>query len=229
VSNHTTHDPGNIFLFRPPNPTIPSFIIVGNGSILIVTSVGDTVLPRPFYLNNVLDTPNIIKNLLSIHQFTTDNWYSMEFDPFGRSVKDLATWNVITRCNSLGPLYTIYLPTTRAPQMSTYYALIDAGAPISLSHHHLSHPGPVALLKLSTSSMVICNKPRHVPVCHACRLGRHTRLSFHRPSSNATQCFHFIHCDLWTSHIISILGSKYYLIILDDFLHYSDFSFVSKV
>jgi hypothetical protein len=27
--------------------------------------------------------PNIVKSLLSIHRFTTDNWCSMEFDPFG--------------------------------------------------------------------------------------------------------------------------------------------------
>jgi hypothetical protein len=30
-------------------------------------------LPGPFYLNNVLVTPNIIKNLLSIRRFTTNN------------------------------------------------------------------------------------------------------------------------------------------------------------
>jgi hypothetical protein len=71
--NHTTLDTSNISLFRPPNPAIPSFIIVGNGSVLPVTLVGDTILPRPFYLNNVLIIPDIIKNLISIHQFTTTN------------------------------------------------------------------------------------------------------------------------------------------------------------
>jgi hypothetical protein len=37
VSNHTTPDPDNISLFRPPHPTIASSIVVGNGSILSVT------------------------------------------------------------------------------------------------------------------------------------------------------------------------------------------------
>jgi hypothetical protein len=60
ASNHTTPDPGNISLFRPPNPAI----IVGNRSILHVTSVGDTVLLRPFYLNNVLVTPDILRTFL---------------------------------------------------------------------------------------------------------------------------------------------------------------------
>jgi hypothetical protein len=68
-----------------------------------------------FYLNNVLVTPDIIQNLLSVHRFTTDNWYSMEFDPFGLSVKDLSTRNVITRCDSSGPLYTMRLPSHSTP------------------------------------------------------------------------------------------------------------------
>jgi hypothetical protein len=52
---------------------MPSSIIVGNGSVLPVTSVGDTVLPGPFYLNNILVAPDIIQNLLFVHEFTTNN------------------------------------------------------------------------------------------------------------------------------------------------------------
>jgi hypothetical protein len=115
ASFHTTPDLGNITLFQPPNPVIPSSIIVGNKSVLLVASVGDTILPSPFYLNNILVTPNIIKNLLSVHQFTSDNWCSMEFDPFDISMKDLATKNVITKCNSSEPLYTVHLHSTHAP------------------------------------------------------------------------------------------------------------------
>jgi hypothetical protein len=32
--------------------------------------------------------------------------------------------------------------------------------------------------------------------------------------------FDLIHLDLWTSPIVSVSGSKYYLVILDDFTHY---------
>jgi hypothetical protein len=32
--------------------------------------------------------------------------------------------------------------------------------------------------------------------------------------------FNLIHCDLWTSLIVSISGYKYYLVILDDHSHY---------
>jgi hypothetical protein len=112
ASDHTTSDVGNLSSVRPSTSTDPSSIVVGNGSALPVTSVGDSALPGLFYLNNVLVTPDIIQNLLSVHRFTTDNWCSMEFDSFGLSVKDLSMQNVITRCNSLRPLYTMRLPLT---------------------------------------------------------------------------------------------------------------------
>lgn len=91
ASNHMTPYAGNISLFLPPNSAIPSSIVVGNESILPVTSVGDTVLPDPFYVNSVLVTFEIIKNLLSVRQFTIDNRCSMKFNYFGLFVKDLAT------------------------------------------------------------------------------------------------------------------------------------------
>jgi hypothetical protein len=69
----------------------PTSIVIGNGSTLPITSVGASVLPGPFYLNDVLVAPHITHNLLSIHWFTTDNSCSIEFDPSGFSVKDLAT------------------------------------------------------------------------------------------------------------------------------------------
>jgi hypothetical protein len=83
----------------------------------------------------------------------------MEFDPFVLTVKDIATRNVISRCNSSRLLYTIHLPTTRAPQTSTYYTLTVVAAPTLLCHRHLGHPGPDAPSKLSTSSAIMCNKP----------------------------------------------------------------------
>jgi hypothetical protein len=125
ASNHTISDAGNLTSVHPPTSTDPSSIIVSNRSALPVTSVENSALPDPFYLNNVLVTHDIIQNLLSDHCFTTDNWCSMEFHPFGLFVKDLSTWNVITRCNSLVPLYMMHLPSLPAPSS-------DVSAPSAL-------------------------------------------------------------------------------------------------
>ena len=72
-----------------PSSSFPSSIIVGNGATLPVVGTGFSIFPGPFRLNNVLIAPDIIKNLLSVRKFTTDNSVSVEFDPLGVSVKDL--------------------------------------------------------------------------------------------------------------------------------------------
>lgn len=67
-----------------------------------------------------------------------------------------------------------------------------------------------------------CNKSVHMSsVCEACQLGRQPRLSFSHSNSFTTAPFQLIHCDLWTSPVPSFSGYKYYLIVLDDFSHYS--------
>jgi hypothetical protein len=91
ASHHTTPSADNIFKPHPLNSSNPSSIIVGNDSSFPITSVGDSVLSGPFYLNNILLAPDIIQSFLSVHRFTTDNWCSMKFDPFGLSVKNITT------------------------------------------------------------------------------------------------------------------------------------------
>jgi hypothetical protein len=157
-------------------------------------------------------SPNIIKNLISIRHFTTDNNCSIEFDLFGLSVKDLQTRNVIGRCNSSSDLYPFYPLTTST---SAFIA-----APTSLCHRRLGHLGHEALSKLISSSVISCNKDDLHHICHACQLGRHTRLPFGSSSSRALHNFDLMHCDLWTSPVVSVSGYKYYLVVLDDYSHY---------
>jgi hypothetical protein len=194
ASNHTTSDAGNLTSIHPPTFIDPSSIVVGNGSALSITSVGDSTLPSPFYLNNVLVTPDIIQNLLSVPHFTTDNWCSMEFDPFDLSMKDLSTQNMITRCNSSGALYTMCLSSHPAPSspMSAPSALV---ASASTWHHRLDHPSVDVLSKLSHDSSGVCSKRSH-DLCHACQIGRHICLPFVGPNSCVDNNFDLIHCDL---------------------------------
>jgi hypothetical protein len=86
-------------------------------------------------------------------------------------------------------------------------------------HRRLGHPDPDALSSLPRSSIIQCTSNKH-DFCHACQLGRHTRLPFCSSSHRAGHAFDLIHLDLWTSSVVSVSSSKYYLIILDDFIHY---------
>jgi hypothetical protein len=217
ASSHMTHNAGILNSSYPPT-SYPSSIIVGNGASLPVTSVGSSfIMPRrSLVLSNVLVAPGIIKNLISVRRFTTDNNCSIEFDPFGLSVKDLQTRSVIARCNSSGDLYPFFV----AP-VTTTTALTATAATSTLWHRRLGHLGSDALSKLISSKVISCNKCTTEPLCHACQLGRHIRLPFSVSTSRASKPFDLIHCDLWTSPIISVSGYKYYLAILDDCTHYT--------
>jgi hypothetical protein len=133
------------------------------------------------------------------------------------SEKDLTTRNVIIRSNSTGPLYTMRLPGSISPSSDTVAALTVV-APATW-HHRLGHPGPDILSSLSRSSFFNCTSNKH-DLCRACQLGKHIWLHFSSSSNYAAKAFNLIHLDLWTSPIVSVLGSQYYLVILDNFTYY---------
>jgi hypothetical protein len=60
ASCHTTPDSSTLSSHIPLAPFSSSSIIIDDGSVPIVTSVGDAILPGLYYLKNVLVAPNII-------------------------------------------------------------------------------------------------------------------------------------------------------------------------
>ncbi|GJR90221.1 ribonuclease H-like domain-containing protein [Tanacetum coccineum] len=109
---------------------------VGDGKFIPVTNTGHNIIPshhHPLHLHNVLVTPNIIKNLISVRQFTRDNNCTIEFDAFGFSVKDYLTRHILLRCDSSGDLYPVTKPSTLP------IAFLSTSA--STWHQRLGHPG----------------------------------------------------------------------------------------
>jgi hypothetical protein len=142
----------------------------------------------------------------------------MEFDPYGLSMKDLSSRNVIARCDSSGTLYTMCLPSHSTPSSCAAPAAALATS-VSTWHCHLRHPGIDALSKLLSDSSVICSRHTH-DFCHTCQLGHHTRMPFASSTSHADNIFDLIHYHLWTSLVVSVSGHKYYLLIIDDHFHF---------
>jgi hypothetical protein len=170
--------------------------------------------PWPFYLNDVPVASHITHNLLSVRRFTADNSCSIEFDPSGFSMKDLATRTPHARCDSSGPLYTLQ-PSTIG--VSPPPVLVSTTS-FTTWHRRLDHPRPNVMTKITNSLDLSCSKGHFEGLCHACRLGRHTRLPF--TSSRAEQAFDLVHCDIWTSPVLNLSGYKYYMVILDDCSHF---------
>ncbi|GJV77080.1 ribonuclease H-like domain-containing protein [Tanacetum coccineum] len=157
-------------------------IHVGDGNSIPVTNTGHSIIPshhRPLHLHNVLVTPNIIKNLISVRQFTRDNNCTIEFDAFGFSVKDFLTRHILLRCDSSGDLY----PVTKSSNLPVAFVSTSS----STWHQRLGHPGDEVLRSLTSRRFISCNKEKSSHVCHACQLGKHVKLPFHSSDSIAQQ------------------------------------------
>ncbi|GKE81408.1 hypothetical protein Tco_1551408, partial [Tanacetum coccineum] len=136
------------------NSCIYPFVTVGDGHSIPVTNSGNSVLPTPFrplHLHNVLITPNIIKNLISVCQFVCDNYRTVEFDPFGFFVKDFQTRRILLHCNSTGPLYPVTNPSS-IPQvnLTSQYTW----------HQRLGHLGSEVQRSVIFNNSISCNKEK---------------------------------------------------------------------
>jgi transposase InsO family protein len=214
VSTHMVTYPG--IPHRLSVPSDSAHFIVGNGATLPVTHTGAASFPTiasPLYLNNILVCPSLVKNLVSVRALTRDDLVIVEFDDYGFSIKDLCTGTVLLRCDSSGELYPL------RPSTTALHHSLTADTSSALWHARLGHLSNNSLTTLLRNFPFSCsNIDDHA--CHACRLGKHVRLPFARSNNVATRTFELLHCDLWTSPVISNSGYRFYLVILDGHTHF---------
>ncbi|KAL9228101.1 hypothetical protein vseg_003715 [Gypsophila vaccaria] len=219
ASSHMNSNNGNLVSYS--YLTGNRAIVVGNGATMPIRGIGNTVLPSPnktLHLKNVLHVPQLIKNLVSVRKFTIDNCVSVEFDPFGFSVKDLKTGMPLLRSNSTGDLYPLLPPTQAAPTVATPHALTTTSSDIW--HGRLGHPGPRIFKSLCTNPDISCRVRKTLSLCSSCQLGKQAKLSFNESISHTLSPFDILHTDLWTSPVTSTNGHRYYVLCLDDFKNF---------
>lgn len=186
------------------------------------------MLPHtPFHLRDTLIAPYLIKNIVSVRKFNRDNNCSVEFDPSGFSVKDLRTRQEILRCNSSGDLYPTLPSSTLTP--AAHGLLVNSVSSSSLWHRRLGHPGGHVIPLLLFRNFISYSRASNDPICNACQLGKQSRRPFSSSFSRSSYHFQIIFADIWTSHVLSFTGFKYFLLTLDDFSHFIwTFSLKSK-
>ncbi|KAJ9559993.1 LOW QUALITY PROTEIN: hypothetical protein OSB04_005153 [Centaurea solstitialis] len=190
-------------------------ILVGDGSQMPVVTTGHASFPlnnpyRPLHLHNILISPNIIKNLISVRQFTRQNKTSIEFDSFGFTIRDYKTRRPLIRCDSDGPLYPVNSTNPQVLLSTTQ----------STWHQRLGHPGDQVLKSLVSNNFISCTSDKLGVLCNSCQIGKHTKLPFFDSNTVVSHAFDIIHSDVWTSPIPSVSGLRYYVIFLDHFTHY---------
>ncbi|KAI3668990.1 hypothetical protein L6452_40208 [Arctium lappa] len=214
ATTHLTADAGK--LSTPCVSSIKS-VFVDNGNQVPVLGSGHAILPhpsKPLHLKDVLHTPNVVKNLVSVRKFCRDNSVSVEFDPSGFFVKELKTGKHLTRHDSSGDLY----PFTGHPTAPALSFSVSSSLPVW--HFRLGH---YVMDFLSFNKHIFCNKIDESFFCQSCQIAKHKRLPFKDSTSTTLRPFDLVHTDLWTSPIPSNTGFKYYLIIIDDFTHFTWF------
>jgi hypothetical protein len=108
ASSHMATYPGNLSSFSPTSTN--SCIIIGNNASLPITYIGSGAFPstsKPLSLNNVIVSPHLHYDLVSVKTLSHDNSVTVEFDALGFSVKDAYTRMVLHRCESPSNLYPI--------------------------------------------------------------------------------------------------------------------------
>ncbi|KAJ9564516.1 hypothetical protein OSB04_000482 [Centaurea solstitialis] len=232
ATRHMTFNQGTMHSLTPCNS---NFIQVDNGAMVPARYIGQCTLPyslHPLHLKNVLVSDKLIKNLISVRRFTIDNSVSVEFDPFGFTVKDLKTGSFLQRCDSdHHDLYPVLPPTPRSALASanqgrrerdckTHPSSRDEVAvSFDIWHRRLGHPGAAIFQFLVSRKFIACSSETST-LCHACQLGKHCRLPFSLSTTKTSRVFELIHSDLWSSPITSLSGFKYYVLFLDDFSHF---------
>jgi hypothetical protein len=153
ASYHTSPDPNIVSQPHPRSPTFPSSIIVGNGSTLSITSVGDTVLPNPFCTSTTSLLPPtsyiIFSRFVDLPLPTTVPW-SLIFRGSPYRILPLVLWS----------------PAVTTPTPSILFAFLPHLPHPVLPHptHSLSLPLPplctVVSATLATMSFLDFRPPR---------------------------------------------------------------------
>lgn len=228
ASHHVTNNPNMMQQIDQGNGN--TNLVVGNGQILPITHTSTTAInlpSKPLVLKNILLTPEIKKNLISISQLTSQNSVIVEFNSDCFLVKDKNSRKVILQGRIRDGLYQFpfsstakFFSTAKLASSSAQNLMSDLqhDLPRSQAHMFLTEKQNSAVLKSCMPNFSI-NKTELF--CSVCQMGKNHKLPFNLFDFRATKPLEIIHTDIWgLAPIQSKNGSRYYIIFLDDFSIY---------
>ena len=92
---------------------------------------------------------------------------------------------------------------------------------LALWHTRLGHASSSRVKQLASRGLLGSVSTENFD-CVSCQLGKQTALPFNTSESISTDIFGLIHSDVWgPSSFSSIGGSRYFVVFVDDYFHYS--------
>ncbi|PKU68147.1 Retrovirus-related Pol polyprotein from transposon TNT 1-94 [Dendrobium catenatum] len=212
ASTHLTNSLDNLSISTPYQGT--DNITIGDGSSVNISHTGAGILPTPsrkLHLSNILHSPLIHYNLLSISQLTKDNNVSIIFDPTGFMLKDMTNNKVLLRGPCNAGLYTIPIEHTTMNK-----ALAVHTSSTSSWHHRLGHPHQ-QIYDLLSSCNPNLKLGKHIFSCNSCAVSKCHKLKFEHNKHRQVSTLDIIHSDVWgPAPAVSHQGYRYYIIFVDD-------------
>ncbi|KAL4564910.1 hypothetical protein LXL04_028986 [Taraxacum kok-saghyz] len=178
-----------------------------------------------FTINRVAYVEGLKHNLISVSQLVVGTGLKITFDDEGSVIEDKKTKNVILKSERKGEMFPLDMtPIIGKPSICL---LTRAASDMSwLWHRRFSHLNFRDINKLVVNDLV-----RGLPVlkfdnehlCAACEFGKQSRKSHSSiVNTKIVEPLELIHIDLCgPSSIQSIAGSKYLLVIVDDFSRFT--------
>ena len=190
-----------------------SSVTVANGSKCEIKGVGQASInsgENPIILTDARFTPRLDTNLLSVSQLTNDG-YSVYFE------KEKAS--ILTDSSIVSGEKILEVP--RVNNLYLHNEPINTALSTCLSedwHSRWGHPGiqKTTLLQKLYPQLEL----KHPSQCEICILAKQKQLPYHSTGKNAESSLELIHADLCVTKSKGFDGSKYFLILVDEYSRY---------
>ena len=197
VSHNIIGDLANLSIHFEYNDT--DEVVIGDGSGLHVSHVGSLVLKSPthtFHLNDTICVPNIRKNLIFVHHFTSQNNVFVEFHSLFFLVKDKITGAVLLKGACENGVYTLSnLLVQASPKM---VANVHERTSINGWHKHLGHPFQKIVHHLVKNFSLSIIQEEHSPhLCTSCSITKAHKQPFRTNSLQSYTPLDLIYTDVW--------------------------------
>uniref|UniRef100_A0A7N2MIJ2 Retrovirus-related Pol polyprotein from transposon TNT 1-94 n=1 Tax=Quercus lobata TaxID=97700 RepID=A0A7N2MIJ2_QUELO len=215
--NHMTPH-SSLFSKLDPAPH-PLNIHIADGSTMHGNSLG-CVSTSNLSVPGVFHVPDLSYNLCSVGQLA-ELGYRLIFYYSGCIMQDPRTGQELgtsPRVGHMFPVDNLHLPPVAPVSVAVAVSSLPS---LALWHSCFGH-APSSRVQQLTSRGLLGSVSKDNFDCTSCQLGKQPALPFYNSESISNSIFELIHSDVWgPSPVASIGGSRYFVVFIDDYSHYS--------
>lgn len=219
ATDHITH---NLQSFSSHKIIKPIPVTLPDGSQAHASILGTLIIPDNLILENVLYIPCFKVNLLSVTCLTRCHYCHLSFYSNSCMILQNHTLKMIGSTELHGGLYVIKSshPSLQDPHTGIFCNSV-VQEPSKLWHMRLGDASDLSLKTISKQFPYIQYRNNGDP-CDACHYAKQRKLPFPNSSTKSNAPFDILHADIWGPFsIISFLGHKYFLTLVDDFSRFT--------